>query len=99
MVRYNPEILDQYPKNDNVNNTVSMFCFPQGIYFLEKQIPPSKFNFVLTDETGERTFCSVLIFWEKLNDEIRKLLEPIFEEEIPKTEEEIKNKTYQNKKN
>ena len=98
MVRYNPEILDQYPKNDNVNNTVSMFCFPQGIYFLEKQIPPSKFNFVLTDETGERTFCSVLIFWEKLNDEIRKLLEPIFEEEIPKTEEEIKNKTYQNKK-
>jgi len=33
---------------------------------LEKPLPPSKFNFVLTDESGERTYCSVLIFWEKL---------------------------------
>ena len=98
LVRYNPEILDQYPKNDNVNNSVSMFCFPEGIYFLEKPLPPSKFNFVLTDESGERTYCSVLIFWEKLNDETRKLLEPTFIEEIEKTEEEIKKHIYKNKK-
>ena len=80
LVRYNPEILDHYPRNENINNSISMFCFPQGIYFLEKQISPNKFNFVLTDENGERTYCSVLIFWEKLNDEVRKLLEPTFEE-------------------
>jgi len=98
LVRYNPEILDQYPKNDNVNNSVSIFCFPEGIYFLEKQILPSKFNFILTDENGERTYCSVLIFWEKLNNDTRKILEPTFEEEIPKTEEEIKNKIFKNKK-
>ena len=98
LVRYNPEILDHYPRNENINNSISMFCFPQGIYFLEKQISPSKFNFVLTDENGERTYCSVLIFWEKLNDEIRKLLEPTFEEEIAKTEEEIKNNVFKNKK-
>ena len=98
LVRYNPEILDKYPIDNEVNNIVSMFCFPQGIYFLEKKISPNKFNFVLTDESGERTYCSVLIFWEKLNDEIRKQLEPIYEEEIPITEEEIKKKTYQNKK-
>ena len=97
-VRYNPEIVDQYPKNDNVNNSVSMFCFPEGIYFLEKQISPNKFNFILTDENGERTYCSVLIFWEKLNDETRKILEPIFEEEIEKSEEEIKSNIYKNKK-
>ena len=98
LAKYNPEILDQYPRNDEVNNSISMFCFPQGIYFLEKQIAPSKFNFVLTDETGERTYCSVLIFWEKLNEEIRRQLEPKFEEEIEQTEEEIKNNIYKNKK-
>ena len=98
LAKYNPEILDQYPRNDEVNNSISMFCFPQGIYFLEKQISPSKFNFVLTDESGERTYCSVLIFWEKLKDEIRKLFEPTFEEEMEITEEEIKNDIYKNKK-
>ena len=98
LTKYNPEILDQYPRNDEINNSISMFCFPQGIYFLEKQILPSKFSFVLTDESGERTYCSVLIFWEKLNDEIRKQLEPIFEEEIEEIEEEIKNNINRNKK-
>ena len=97
-LRYNPEIIDQFPNNDNVNNTISMFCFPEGIYFLEKQISPNKFNFVLTDENGERTYCSVLIFWEKLNDEMRKNLEPIYEEEVEKTAEEIKNGRYKSKK-
>ena len=98
LVRYNPEILDRYPRDDDVNNSVSMFCFPEGIYFLEKQIAPNKFNFILTDENGERTYCSVLIFWEKLNDDTRKILEPTFEEEIQKNEEEIKNNIFKNKK-
>ena len=98
LVRYNPEILDQYPQNEKEKNSVSMFCFPEGIYLLEKKIAPEKFNFVLTDETGERTYGSALIFWEKLNDDIRRLFQPIFEEEIPKTEEELKNKIYGNKK-
>ena len=98
LVRYNPEILDQYPQNENENNAVSMFCFPEGIYFLEKKIAPEKFNFVLTDETGERTYGSTLIFWEKLSDNIRNLMEPIFEEEVQLTEEEIKSNLYKTNK-
>ena len=98
LAKYNPEILDQYPRSEEINNSVSMFCFPIGIYFLEKQMPPTKFSFVLTDESGERTYCSVLIFWEELNNDIRRQLEPKFEEEVEKTEEEIKNNIYKDKK-
>ena len=66
-----------------------MFCFPEGINIREEKDTPKKFNFVLTDEVGERTFASVLIFWEKLNDDIRKSIIPIYNEQIEKTQEEI----------
>ena len=88
--KYNPEILDQYPPTDSFNNSISMFCFPEGIHILEKQMQPNKFSFVLTDEVGERTYGSVLIFWEKLKNDMRYLMEPIYLEEIEKTKEEIK---------
>ena len=87
--KYNPEILDQYPPTDSFNNSISMFCFPEGIHILEKQMQPNKFSFVLTDEVGERTYGSVLIFWEKMKTGMRNLMEPIYEEEIEKTKEEI----------
>ena len=87
--KYNPEILDQYPPSDSFNNSVSMFCFPEGIHILEKPMQPNKFSFVLTDEVGERTYGSVLIFWEKMKTDMRYLMEPIYLEEIEKTKEEI----------
>ena len=80
-LKYNPEVLDQYPQNVEYNNSVAMFCFPEGIDILEKKIEPKKFNFVLTDEIGERTYGSCLIFWEELTNDIRESMEPIYEEE------------------
>ena len=93
---YNPEILDQYPPTDSFNNNIAMFCFPEGIKILEKKDSPKKFNFVLTDEIGERTYGSVLIFWEKLNEDIRKSIVPIYIEKVEKTEEEIENEKKEN---
>ena len=89
MHSYTPEVLDQYPQSDSFNNSVAMFCFPQGINILEKKIDPTKFNFILTDEIGERTYGSCLIFWEKLKDNLRLAFEPIYNEIVKKTKEEI----------
>ena len=66
-----------------------MFCFPEGVTISDKEIQPTKFNFVLTDEVGERTFGSVLIFWEKMKRSMRNSIEPRYDEEIQKTKEEI----------
>ena len=87
--KYNPEVIDQYPPSDHINNSVAMFCFPEGINILEKKPSPKKFNFILTDEVGERTYGSVLIFWEKLKDNLRKSIEPFYDEIVEKTKEEI----------
>ena len=87
--KYTPEVIDQYPQTDSINNSVAMFCFPEGIKVMEKEFEPTKFNFILTDEIGERTYASCLIFWEKLSDNLRHAIEPIYEEMIEKTEEEL----------
>ena len=87
--KYTPEVIDQYPQSDCVNNSIAMFCFPEGIQVMEKKFEPTKFNFVLTDEIGERTYASSIIIWEKLSDNLRKAIEPIYEEMIEKTNEEI----------
>ena len=96
--KFTPEVIDQYPKSDSFNNSVSMFCFPDGVTILERKIDPKKFNFVLTDEVGKRTYGSCLIFWEKLNDNKRKSMEPIYDEKIEITEEENEKKENENKK-
>ena len=87
--KFSPEVLDEFPPRDSVNNNVSMFCFPEGVTISDKEIQPTKFNFVLTDEVGERTFGSVLIFWEKMKRSMRNSIEPRYDEEIQKTKEEI----------
>ena len=89
--KYHPEVLDQYPQNIEINNSVAMFCFPDGIDIIEEKLAPKKFNFVLTDEIGERTYGSCLIFWEELTKDIRQSMKPIYEEEIEKTNEENEN--------
>ena len=94
--KFTPEVLDQYPQRDSFNNSVSMFCFPDGVKIIEQKIEPKKFSFVLTDEIGERTYGSCLIFWEKININMRQSIEPIYLEEIQKTEEEIENEKKEN---
>ena len=95
---YTPEVLDQYPQSDSFNNSVSMFCFPEGINISEKEKEPTKFNFILTDEIGERTYGSCLIFWEKLRDNLRLAFEPIYNEIVKKTKEEIELEIKENEK-
>ncbi|CAD8118231.1 unnamed protein product [Paramecium sonneborni] len=81
-VAYMPKIIDRYPLADHNDSPLShmismipMFCFPQGIYFEKSEIDPiSKgqqiFNFVLTSETGKRTYCICLIFHEIIPNDI-----------------------------
>ena len=81
--KYMPEILDNYPINNDVNNGISLFCFPEGISIKDKYEMPKWFSFVLTDEVGERTYGTTVIFLE----DDKKLIEsfiPIYKEEDAK---------------
>ncbi len=44
--KFTPEVIDQYPKSDSFNNSVSMFCFPDGVTILERKIDPK--NLILS---------------------------------------------------
>ena len=89
--KYMAEILEEYPQDNSVNKGVAMFCFPQGISIKEEFSMPEWFNFVLTDEVGERTYGSVLIFMEELRENLIQSFIPIFREE------EIVNETKKKK--
>lgn len=84
VLKYNPEVLDEYPPTDFGNNNISIFCFPEGLNISEVEIEPKKFDFILTDELGKRTYYSTLIFYEKLTQKIREALTPIYKEETEK---------------
>ncbi|CAD8206597.1 unnamed protein product [Paramecium pentaurelia] len=93
-VAYMPKIIDRYPLVDHHESPLShmttmipMFCFPQGIYLEKTEIDPiSKgqqiFNFVLTSETGERTYCICLIFHEIIPQIILEQLEYIDKQQL-----------------
>ena len=83
--KYIPEILDQYPPDIEKNSTVSMFCFPEGLSIVEQYKLPIWFNFVLTDELGERTYGSTLVFWEEIDSEFKELFIPYYDEIDKKT--------------
>ena len=82
---YIPDILDQYPSDGENNSSVPMFCFPNGLSIIDQYKMPKWFNFVLTDEEGERTYGSVLIFWEDLDNEFKEFLIPYYDEFVKKT--------------
>ena len=79
--KYMAEILEEYPQDDSINKGVAMFCFPQGISIKEEFSMPEWFNFVLTDEAGERTYGSVLIFMEEIRENLFQSFIPNFREE------------------
>ena len=79
LYKYIPEILDQYPLKEN-NSSVSMFCFPNGITIRDQCKLPTWFTFVLTDELGERTYGSTLIFWEELESGLKEYFIPKYED-------------------
>ena len=83
--KYIPEILDQYPPDGENNSSVPMFCFPNGLSIIDQYRMPRWFNFVLTDEVGERTYGSVLIFWEEIDNEFKEFFIPYYDEFDKKT--------------
>ena len=89
LYKYIPEILDQYPPSEENNSSVSMFCFPNGLKIEDQFKMPNWFTFVLTDELGERTYGSTLIFWEDLDNKIKENFIPYYDDN-----KNIKNKKY-----
>ena len=83
--KYIPEILDQYPPSTENNSSVAMFCFPEGLMIKDQYKLPTWFNFVLTDEVGERTYGSTLIFWEDITLKNKENFIPFYDEYDPKT--------------
>ena len=67
MYKYMPEIIDMYPLEKIVNPGIAVFCFPEGIKIKQTYDMPKWFNFVLTDESGSRTYGSALVFTEELS--------------------------------
>ena len=76
--KYLPEILDIYPLNENKNPSIALFCFPDGIKITDKFETPKCFNFVLTDELGERTFGSVIIFSQEIDISLKNCFIPTY---------------------
>ena len=77
--KYLPVVLDTYPKNENPNQSVGMFCFPEGIQIKENFNTPKCFSFVLTDEVGERTYCSTLVFVQEVCISLREAFIPSYD--------------------
>jgi hypothetical protein len=63
-----------------------MFCFPEGLHISNQYRMPSWFTFVLTDEIGNRTYGSTLVFWEEMTIELKENFIPYFDEYDPKTQ-------------
>ena len=78
--KYMPEIIDSYPINEEPNHSVGMFCFPEGIQIKDKFDTPKCFNFVLTDEVGERTYGSALIFVQEISISLRQAFIPSYDD-------------------
>lgn len=80
LYKYLPEIIDSYPINEPPNQAVALFCFPEGIQIKDKFDTPKCFNFVLTDEVGERTYGSTLIFCQEISISLREAFIPSYDQ-------------------
>jgi hypothetical protein len=63
---YLPEIVDNYPLDDHISPGLAMFAFPTGIKFKRSSDLPKWFSYVLTDEMGNRSYASCLVFTEEV---------------------------------
>ena len=78
--KYLPEILDSYPDKESQNQAVSLFCFPEGIQIKDKSESLKCFNFVLTDEFGERIYGSTLIFSQIVSISLKEAFIPSYDD-------------------
>ena len=85
--KYMPKILDSYPPEEEPNSSIALFCFPEGIKISNEYSMPKWFNFILTNQLGERTYATALLFKEDLDSDRQA-----FKKFIPLYKE--KNKSY-----
>ena len=67
-MNYNPKLLDRYPVEDYPEMpfpAITNFCFPQGVKLTTTHYPPTVFHFVMTADSGVRTYGICLNFFEK----------------------------------
>lgn len=67
-----PSILSQFPPfartEAQIPESIPVFCFPWGIKLSKSRNSPEVFYMMLTDESGNKLFCTCLKIWELQED-------------------------------
>jgi hypothetical protein len=72
---FKPVLLEKYPEENKINQTLlPIFCFPEGIHLSKELKGFITFNFVLTQENGDRIYANCLSFKESLDESIKSKL-------------------------
>eukprot|EP00742_Colponemidia_sp_Colp-10_P008924 GILJ01009697.1.p1 GENE.GILJ01009697.1~~GILJ01009697.1.p1 ORF type:complete len:1130 (-),score=163.99 GILJ01009697.1:140-3529(-) len=70
-VTYKPSILDKYPREEYKDAllppNIPMFAYPSGCLVTPIESAPICFNFVLTEATGVKLYCTSFQFYEKVS--------------------------------
>lgn len=66
---FKPILLETYPEhNHHINHSMlPIFCFPEGIRLSKELKGFITFNFVLTQENGDRVYATCLSFKEEMS--------------------------------
>lgn len=64
-VRLEPHVVDCLPSNARIPDELSKFCFPDDIFLYTDPLPPTTFDIVLTDISGDRYYGSCFLFTEE----------------------------------
>ena len=71
-------VLDRYPETDRhyypLPMDISTFCFPSGINLQTTYGQPESFNLMLTNQDGNRIYCTCLLFDEDLSKAFQEKL-------------------------
>ena len=91
----NPKVLTKFPPDFKPPETISMFCFPEGVKLVKShsEVESKLFNFILTDENGGQIFCAAMIIFEcpgndKKQAKIFRNTRPTIETKIGNTSQE-----------
>jgi hypothetical protein len=80
---YKPILLEKYPEQEKINHALlPIFCFPEGIRLSKELKGFITFNFILTQENGNRVYANCLCFKELLDQSIRNKISPQSNENI-----------------
>lgn len=74
---FKPHLLEHFPREKHADlplQAVELFCFPDGMKLTRAPAPLQVFSFVLTTDTGTRTYCSTLVFSEIASPDFLKMM-------------------------